>query len=476
MRTNSLSTLILWNILLVIIKLLSLLCYMLPYLKNFGKRWMDIGLRLIGHPTEFPVEIRIFNSFCFVGMALCLTNIPYNFFTGVTMTAYIFIAALLIVFFCYLLVRLKQRLQLAIIIITIMVFTIFVFNYFYSGGMLGSSVLIFCMSYFLMMMVMPPKHYLLWFTMYLTIVPFLFYVEYRFPHLIQFTFSDTKSLMLDVVFTYIVSILLLFVTLRYFKMSYIQEKILSDEKAAVLNQMNEDKMQLFSIISHDLQAPLASIDNYVRLIGNPMLEDEQRREIESRLRHSLIGAQDMLSNLLVWAQNQLDGIKPRISKFQLQEVMAPTIDLQQQSAIQKGILLVTEIDRNLVLESDMDLVKLIVRNLIDNAIKYTPAFGYIKITATQFREKCMIQVIDNGPGVPIEERNKIFESGVKVNSKEEKQKGVGLGLHLCQTFVQELGGQIGYESNDPEGSIFFIVLPLQYSGPVEQSLRPLFSE
>lgn len=448
---------------------------MLPYLKKFGKRWFDFGVKLIGHPSEFPVENRIFNAFCFFGLALCITNIPYNFMTGLDFSAYIFIAAMFVVSICYYLVRFKNLLQLSIIIVTIMVFTIFVLNYFFSGGMLGSSVLIFSMSYFFMMLVMPQRHYLLWFFMYLTIVPFLFYLEYEYPNLIIFTFSDTKSLMMDVVFTYVISIVLLFVTLRYFKMAYIQEQNRAEEKAKVLNQMNEDKMQLFSIISHDLQTPLASIDNYVRLIGNPMLEDEQRREIESRLRYSLIGAQDMLSNLLAWSQTQLEGIKPRISKFHLLEVLTPTIELQQQAAIQKGILLVTEIDRNLVLESDMDMVKLVVRNLIDNAIKYTPAFGYIKIAASQYREKCRIQVIDNGPGVPESERRKIFESGVMASTKDVKQKGVGLGLHLCQTFVHQLGGQIGYENNQPEGSIFYIVFPIDYQGPVDPNTKPIFN-
>lgn len=113
----------------------------------------------------------------------------------------------------------------------------------------------------------------------------------------------------------------------------------------------------------------------------------------------------------------------------------------------------------LTVVADTDMLQLVVRNLISNAIKFTPYGGIIKIDAQQINSECKITVSDNGKGIDQLQQQKIFSISTEPSFGTNNERGVGLGLLLCKEFIERQGGRIGFESVFGRGSSFFIFIP-----------------
>ena len=110
--------------------------------------------------------------------------------------------------------------------------------------------------------------------------------------------------------------------------------------------------------------------------------------------------------------------------------------------------------------ADTDMLQLVVRNLVSNAIKFTPRGGIINIDAQLVQHECKITVSDNGKGIDPQQQEKIFSINTEPAFGTNNEKGVGLGLLLCKEFIERQGGRIGFESVFGKGSSFFIYIPL----------------
>jgi signal transduction histidine kinase len=130
-------------------------------------------------------------------------------------------------------------------------------------------------------------------------------------------------------------------------------------------------------------------------------------------------------------------------------------------AAKKDITLSYEISPTLVVIADMNMLQLVVRNLISNAIKFTLNGGVIKIHAQLVQHECKITVSDNGKGIEPNKQQKIFSINTEPDFGTNNEKGVGLGLLLCKEFIERQGGRIGFESAAGQGSSFFVFVPAE---------------
>ncbi len=426
-------------------------------IRRYAKRSLNY---LIGNNIGLALEHRLFNSVMLIAIFIIVVNIPFNFFTGLEVTALLFIAFTIALVYAYYLVRFKGHLVWGVMLSSILGIFLFTINYFYSGGIRGASLLSFTSGFCLVMIISPKKLYGFWGAFFILTVMALLMIEYYYPQLVKVTYPDNKAFFTDIAVAYGTCIAIIFFSLFYLKEAYLKEKKSADKRAIELAQLNDEKLKLFSIISHDLQTPLSSLHSYIRLIANDRLTPDERKQVERGLANALHVTQEMLSNMLVWSQGQLQGARIELMDNKLVSVLAPVIDIQQIYAHQKGICMEVNLDDTLHAMVDRNMLQLIVRNLINNAIKFTPQGGNISVTLKRKEAHCLISVEDNGLGIPTHLHDKLFSLKTRSTYGTNNEKGVGLGLFLCREYTLAQSGDIWFKSEPGKGTVFYVSLPL----------------
>lgn len=439
-----------------------------PSFKNVKTIWSE----LIGSQTDFTLESRIFNSISISLIILLLVYIPYNFFEGLYTASISAIVFALFFYYQYYRSRYlgKGHNSIAFGVAGILIFGV---NYFANSGMQGSTDLIWPIYLLLVLSISPYKQHLVWLAFYMISFFAIHYVGYLYPTLIKYPFTVNNGQFLDRITAFPIPVLVVYVTITFIKKSYDKERKLTEEKALALEvskeeislqkdqleQSNLEKNKLMSIISHDLRSPLLNIQNYLELLKEYELDSKERLGMEKTLLSSTNNAMEMLSNLLNWSKSQMDGANTHLKEVNLLHTLSNTLEMEQLHAAKKDITLSYHIPANITVMADEDMLQLVIRNLISNAIKFTSKDGFVHISAEIVQNHCQISVEDNGKGIPLEKQDEIFNIKSQPEYGTNHEKGVGLGLALCKEFTERQGGSISFESTPGKGSRFFVLIP-----------------
>jgi signal transduction histidine kinase/Tfp pilus assembly protein PilF len=233
------------------------------------------------------------------------------------------------------------------------------------------------------------------------------------------------------------------------------------QQTSQLKSINATKDKLFSIISHDLRSPLASLRGLVTVMGLGGLSREEFIESSRKLRKNLDAVQGDLDNLLVWAQSQLNGLQSNPVAMRMRPVIEEKIDLFSEIAFQKDITILNEVNESLLIIADRNHMGLVVRNLLANAIKFNRPGGLIRITERRVGEHFEISVTDTGIGMTATDLGRLFNAATHfTNPGTHQEKGAGIGLLLTKEFIEKDGGTIWATSEPGKGSTFtFTVRP-----------------
>ncbi|RRB07604.1 sensor histidine kinase [Larkinella rosea] len=416
--------------------------------------------KLIGGPVEFTLEVRIFNAICMLVVLNMGYNIPFSFIVGIPETGWICTLLFLFGGYVYYLSRIRKKFVTAITISGIVVTVLFAVNYFFNSGMVGASLLSFTITLFLLLIAGPSRHALFWVTFNLIVVVTLLTVEYLYPELVVERYPSRLSQTSDLASTYITNGLFLYLGTRFFTSAYKKEQKRIEERSVVLERLNEEKNKLFSIVSHDLRSPLASVQQYFEILKEVDLESEERKKIESELLSSINYTQDMLFNLLSWSSTQLKGTMVSLAPVNVFLCLKPVIEIYKPLAAKKEIQLDFRVDPAQEVLADAAMLQLIVRNLVGNAIKFTNIGGVVTVGAVLEGKKCLITVKDNGRGIQKEQITAIFSLKAQPTFGTNKERGVGLGLFLCKEYTEAQHGTIWLESSPDMGTTFFLLLPV----------------
>ena len=370
--------------------------------------------------------------------------------------------ALICVILSYYASRFKKWPQAAFILYMVATNVLIIANFKYNSGINGPALLIFVLSYFLTISVVPPKQFWFWVGFNIIVVLSLLFVAYRYPEMIVNSYVAAKSRFLDFGFVYVLMALIILMVTTRIRNSYHSEKEMVEQKAGELEIANETKNKLFSILAHDLRSPLASIQNYLEILSQFKLDEGERTSMQKELLNTTQYTQQMLTNLLSWSKSQMNGVKVDIVKLNLKDALKSTIDIHQAIAAEKGIHLIDRLRDEFFIHADADMLQLIVRNLINNAIKFTAPGGEIIVSNEISGDKCRIIIKDNGAGIPMEKQGSIFTLKVSSTYGTKNEKGVGLGLVLCKEFTELQNGQIMFESVQGVGTTFYLSFDLFY--------------
>ncbi len=243
----------------------------------------------------------------------------------------------------------------------------------------------------------------------------------------------------------------------------IQEELIRSEK--VLRQLNDEKSQFISILAHDLRGHVGAFYGYTNLLLTEF-DNFSKEEIQEQLHILVKSSKDsltLLDNLLEWGRASLGSLAISLTGLNLYSEVKSIIDYLFDLAKSKGIKITFNIDREINIVTDKNIINTIIRNLIGNAIKFTPSGGEITVFATIIPDDFIeISVKDSGIGMDSNIKNKLFKAGEKiVKPGTNNEKGTGLGLMICHEMVNRLGGSIYVESELGKGSRFYFRLPLK---------------
>lgn len=437
-------------------------------LKGKSAFWSD----LIGSPSMFPLESRIFHSISIGLIFLAGIYVPYNLYAGLYIGS---LSALIIgLFFSYQYYHSRfhgrQHSNTLFGLTGILIFGV---NYFSNSGINGSTDLIWPAYLLLVFAISPYRQHTRWLFVYLLCFLILHTIEYYYPSLVKYPFSAGKGQYIDRITAFPIPVVAIYIIIKFIRQSYDKEKKATEEKTIAieiskeqillqkdqLEQSNIEKNKLMSIISHDLRTPLINIQNYLELLNENEVDSTERPVLEKALLKSTSNAVEMLSNLLHWSKSQMEGPSVHLLEVNLLTVLLGTLEMEKIHASKKDISLNYRISPQLSVTADVDMLQLVVRNLISNAVKFTPQGGQINVDAQLVSDACKITVSDNGQGIPRDKQEKIFSIKSEPSFGTNNERGVGLGLVLCKEFIERQGGRIGFESNPEVGSSFFIFIP-----------------
>lgn len=226
---------------------------------------------------------------------------------------------------------------------------------------------------------------------------------------------------------------------------------------------NATRDKLFSIIAHDLRGPVSSLAGILEIIETQpeFLEKKNRASFFGELGASAKNLFHLIENLLSWAKNQRNIIRYRPESILINNLVESNIELFSAAAKEKGIDLRSEMEDRLVAYADVDMIMTVIRNLVSNAIKFTPENGNIRVGAALGEGCVKVTVSDDGVGVSCENMRKLFQIREHYSTYGTRnEKGSGLGLLLCKEFVEKNGGKIWAESELSQGSRFTFTLPI----------------
>jgi signal transduction histidine kinase len=226
-----------------------------------------------------------------------------------------------------------------------------------------------------------------------------------------------------------------------------------------LEELNRVKDKLFSVVSHDIKGPLSSLKLSLALTKINKLSSDEFKTISIEIEDHLDKTTNFIENLLHWAKLQLKAETVNPVQLDLPAMINETLSLIDTEIKQKVISVHQNVDPNSIAFADHMMIQSVLRNLINNAVKFTPVGGTITITGKSENNSVTISISDSGSGIPQANRDRIFtlESVTTPGTKDEA--GTGLGLFLCKEFVERNKGKIWYETVEGQGTTFYFSLP-----------------
>ena len=239
-----------------------------------------------------------------------------------------------------------------------------------------------------------------------------------------------------------------------------EEALRSSE--AKLKDLNATKDKFFSIIAHDLRSPFNGILGFSSMLKEDAYELNPETIIEygDLINKAALQVFRLLDNLLNWARVQQGLLAFNPTPVTLKEISHEVIELMVENAATKKITVKDNIPDGLMVTADSDMLRSVVRNLVSNAIKFTPSNGKVELDAVEHDQQVEISVKDSGKGIPRDTIDKLFNIDTNFTTRGTAgEEGTGLGLILAKEFVEKHSGKVWAESREDQGSVFHFTIP-----------------
>lgn len=239
-----------------------------------------------------------------------------------------------------------------------------------------------------------------------------------------------------------------------------KDALIAKEQAIELETANQLKDRIFSIIAHDLRGPLVNLSEVLKMVSYNQISDDEFKTLSPVLSKDIIYTTDLLENILHWSRSQLKGFGISKEFFNVRNIILNEINYHLPSATLKKINILHDVFPNEIAYADLLMFQIVVRNILNNAIKFCNEGCEILITAAyQSNGMLMVCIKDNGTGMSPSTLEKLFRDENISSRGTHNEKGTGLGLMICKDFMQRNGGDITVSSELGVGTTFYLTVP-----------------
>jgi signal transduction histidine kinase/Tfp pilus assembly protein PilF len=221
------------------------------------------------------------------------------------------------------------------------------------------------------------------------------------------------------------------------------------QKSKELEEINQTKNKLFSIIGHDLRGPVGQVKSIVDLLIKGYLNKEEFDDLIHNLKKDVDSVYLTLNNTLKWSLSQMDGFKINQKELDLNELIDVSLIAVQTQLKEKNINIIKDIEIQSNVLADLDLMEIVLRNIFNNAIKFSKPGQTVEVTAEQIDQKVILCIKDHGTGMSKKQINQILSENTSITDSSlgtHSEKGTGLGLQICKEFTKMNGGQLSITS------------------------------
>ncbi|MBN2682286.1 MAG: tetratricopeptide repeat protein [Bacteroidales bacterium] len=228
-----------------------------------------------------------------------------------------------------------------------------------------------------------------------------------------------------------------------------------------LTESNRTKDTLFSIIGHDLRSPFNSLIGFSELLYEEYeeLDDTTKKRYISEINMAGTKTFQLLENLLHWSRLQSEKVVLKKEKVSVYNMVSTAVSLVSISASYKRIQIKNIIPESLFVYADSNMISTVFRNLVSNAVKFTPQDGKVQINFTEENDKFIFSVKDSGIGINDKDLKNLFQDNKTAKAGTSGESGTGIGLEICHRFVVKHGGKIWAESTLGKGTSLFFTIP-----------------
>lgn len=262
---------------------------------------------------------------------------------------------------------------------------------------------------------------------------------------------------------------------QYLKEKIEERTIHLNDTISELEEANKVKDKMFSIISHDLRTPLSNLTILLAMTEQNIVSADKIQEILASVRKKTLSIQSTLDNLLGWAVSQMGNIDFRQEIIRLEQFIDDHLVNYENVIAHKQIRLETRHQIPATVLADKNQLSLIIRNLIDNAVKFTPIGGQVLIQVVRNGAFATFCIENTGEGLSEEMIHRIKSSSITPSSTKgtANEKGIGLGLRLCQEFIRNINSELHITSSETKSVIFSFHIPLSdHPGEADPSGTP----
>ncbi len=238
---------------------------------------------------------------------------------------------------------------------------------------------------------------------------------------------------------------------------------LTNAQKVELERINAVKNKFFSIVSHDLRSPIATLKMLFNSYLSGHLNREEMDMLLKKLEENIFSTADFLDNLLEWSKSQLEGMVVNPEVFAIKNLVDRNLKILHPQMLEKELIIESSMDETISVFADKNMINVVIRNILSNAIKFCQQGDAIVIKSTTSADKVVVSIQDSGIGIHPDEQKKIFQLEHTISEGTSGEKGHHIGLVLCKDMMEQNQGKIWFESVLGEGTTFFIEIPLATS-------------
>lgn len=430
---------------------------------KFKTRFIRISDQLIGSKAEQSTEKRLYIGTVLIMIVMLLPVAISNFVIGldawVNYTIFLFGIPILVVL--YYLARFRDYYPIGYLLIAVLIFTSA--TWIVNGGSTGTIPVLYLVTSLTMVGIAKPKyHYLLFIVFFVHLLIMLLLEMHVIGNLI-IPYPDEQAHYQDMIFSYGVSMLIVFWILRFYKLAYIRENLKLENQKKELERNISLKNMYFTIMVHDLKGAFNNILGFSELMSSKesttSLQDLERLAQLTNL--SASQSYSLLEDIFEWSRIQQDSFKLKHEKIDLGKHVTDILNKLWLNINNKEIDIQNNISLGNWVRSDNYYIDTMLRNLLNNAIKFTPKHGTIILNCWDYsKDELGVSVSDSGIGMDDEWVQNLFK--LDFNSKRPGTEGElsnGIGLKVCKELTTKNGSQIFVESTPGKGSTFSFTIP-----------------